>query len=140
MYEEADLFLDAQDSVWSAVVLELSTGKKTSHWMWFVFPQLASLGQSHMSQLYGLHDLTEAQEYLSDPTLRSRLEEVAGLMLLHRDRSAKSILGAVDARKLQSCMTLFSKVAGSPTIFADVLDMFYAGQPCQATLTEIDAG
>lgn len=139
MYDEADLFLDAQNSVWEAVTSELNAGRKTSHWMWFVFPQLASLGQSHMSQLYGLHDLQEAADYLSDPELRGRLEHVATILMQHRDQSAAQILGDVDARKLQSSMTLFSHVPGASTVFGDVLVAFFGGEPCARTVDAIHA-
>jgi uncharacterized protein (DUF1810 family) len=139
MYEEADLFIDAQDTVWDAVISEITAGKKTSHWMWFVFPQLAILGRSDMSQLYGIHDLDEATEYLSDRVLRDRLVTISNLMLSHKGTAAADILGDVDGRKLQSSMTLFSVVDSAPEVFNQVLDVFYHGQRCGQTLDHIGA-
>lgn len=124
MEDETDplLFIEAQDTVWADVLEELHVGKKQSHWMWFVFPQLAALGRSDMSQLYGIHDLAEARAYLADPTLRDRLTQVTALVLRHKDRTAQDIFGDVDAAKLRSSMTLFSAVPGTPD-----------GQPCPKT-------
>lgn len=130
---DAELFIEAQDTVWAAVISELTAGKKQSHWMWFVFPQLASLGQSHMAQLYGIHNLSEARAYLGDPVLRGRLVEVSRLLLNHRDTSAEDILGSTDAQKLRSSMTLFSAVPGAPDEFSNVLDAFFNGEPCPLT-------
>lgn len=134
---DADLFIEAQDSVWNSVVAELTAGRKTSHWMWFVFPQMAHLGHSHMSQLYGIHDLAEAQAYLAHPVLRDRLIQVCSLMLKHQSRSAEEILGPIDAMKLRSSMTLFATVAGAPPVFDQVLGAFFQGEPCAATLSEL---
>ncbi len=130
---DADLFLEAQDTVWASVISELTRGRKTSHWMWFVFPQLASLGQSHMAQLYGIHNLAEASAYLDDPRLRARLLEVSRLILRHDDSTAEAILGQTDALKLRSSMTLFSAVPDAPDEFSRVLETFYGGAPCPLT-------
>ncbi len=134
---DPDLFLDAQNAVWDQVISELAAGRKQSHWMWFVFPQLASLGQSHMSQLYGLHDLAEARAYLAHPELRARLIEVSELLLSHRSADAETILGRTDAMKLRSSMTLFAAVPDAPPVFADVLSVFFDGQRCEHTLQKI---
>ncbi|MBK0326048.1 DUF1810 domain-containing protein [Rhodobacteraceae bacterium F11138] len=134
---DADLFLEAQDTVWTAVVSELTAGRKTSHWMWFVFPQLAELGRSDMSQLYGIHDLAEARAYLAQDALRERLVQVSRLILSHDGTEAQTILGRVDAKKLQSSMTLFAAVPDADPEFARVLDVFFDGQPCQATMQAI---
>ncbi len=131
---DADLFIEAQDTVWGSVVTELKEGRKTSHWIWFVFPQLAVLGQSDMSQLYGIHDLAEARAYLANDTLCERLVRASELMLTHRGRTAESILGDVDAMKLRSSMTLFSSIPNAPPAFSRVLDAFFDGQPCDLTL------
>ena len=132
--EELDMFVEAQDAVWTEVVAELTAGTKTSHWMWFVFPQLARLGQSHMSQLYGLEDLSEARAYLGHDTLRARLVEVSRLLLSHAGQDANSILGDVDAQKLQSSMTLFAAVEDAPKEFGLVLKTFFDGKACANTL------
>ena len=130
---DAGLFLEAQETVWPAVISELTAGRKTSHWMWFVFPQLAALGRSDMSQLYGIHDLAEARAYLAHPVLRGRLIEVSALMLTHRGTAPESILGTIDARKLRSSMTLFAAVPSAPPVFAEVLAAFFDGTPCETT-------
>ncbi|MBI6629403.1 DUF1810 domain-containing protein [Pontibaca salina] len=131
---DPDLFIEAQDTVWPNVLKELRAGEKTTHWMWFVFPQLAELGQSDISQLYGLHDLSEARAYLANPTLQARLVEAAALTLGHPDKSARQIFGRVDAAKLCSCMTLFAAVPGAPDVFQSVLDRFFDGTPCPKTI------
>ncbi len=131
---DADLFLEAQDTVWTDVLAELESGKKTSHWIWFVFPQLAALGQSNASQLYGIHDLAEARAYLDHPQLRDRLVQVSRLMLGHAGTDPVDILGDIDAVKLRSCMTLFARVPGAPGEFDQVLAAFYGGDPCPKTI------
>lgn len=135
--DEAQLFLDAQDSVWDDVRAELAAGRKRTHWMWFVFPQLAMLGQSPTSQLFGLHDLDEAEGYLAHPQLRDRLTEAMDLVLRHEGRSAEEILGGIDAQKLRSSMTLFAAAKDAPRQCAAVLDAFYDGRRCEQTLEEI---
>ncbi len=132
--DELDMFIEAQDTVWSDVLSELQAGKKTSHWIWFVFPQLAELGQSDMSQLYGLEDLDEATAYLGHEELMRRLMVVSALILEHAGTDPAEILGDVDAKKLQSSMTLFGAVPNAPDVFRKVLDVFYAGQPCPRTI------
>ena len=132
-YEDADLFIEAQDTVWSDVLVELKNGRKESHWMWFVFPQLAELCQYDMSMLYGIEDLEEAEAYLGDPELRRRLVQVSMLMLDHVGKDPKDILGDVDALKLRSSMTLFEAVPGAPDVFSRVLDAFYDGKRCDKT-------
>lgn len=132
--DELDMFIEAQDTVWSDVLSELQVGKKTSHWMWFVFPQLAELGQSDMSQLYGLEDLDEATAYLDHDELKRRLLVVTSLILEHAGTGPVDIMGRIDAMKLQSSMTLFAAVPEAPDAFRKVLEVFYAGQPCVRTL------
>jgi uncharacterized protein (DUF1810 family) len=135
--EDAGLFLEAQDAVMENVRSELRAGRKLTHWMWFIFPQLAALGRSDYSQLYGLHDLQEASDYLADPDLCARLVEVAGLILHHAGTPAEAILGKVDARKLQSSMTLFAAVKDAPPVFEQVLAAFFDGARCRATLDHL---
>ncbi|WP_171175230.1 DUF1810 domain-containing protein [Ruegeria sp. HKCCD8929] len=127
------LFIKAQDRVWPSVLKELEQGQKTSHWMWFVFPQLSALGRSPTAQRYGIADLDQAADYLANPVLRDRLIEVSRLMLSHSGTSASAILGPVDAMKLRSSMTLFSLTKNAPLEFKQVLDAFYEG-PCPLTL------
>ncbi|WP_428927315.1 DUF1810 domain-containing protein [Marinibacterium sp. SX1] len=132
---DAQKFIAAQDKVWPQVVRELRRGEKSSHWIWFVFPQLASLGRSERARYYGLADLAEARDYLAHPVLRERLEEVAELLMMHRGASPEDILGPVDALKVRSSMTLFSQVDDAPAIFAKVLDVFYDGETCPESET-----
>ena len=131
--DELDMFVDAQDTVWASVMSELSAGRKETHWMWFVFPQLADLGSSDMAKLYGMHDLGEAAEYLAHPVLGPRLIEVSALMLRHAGTPAADILGPLDAQKLQSSMTLFSHVPGADAAFGKVLETFFGSTPCAKT-------
>jgi uncharacterized protein (DUF1810 family) len=119
----ADDFVSAQDGVWPAVLDELRAGRKTSHWMWFIFPQLAGLGHSPMSRRYALADADEAREYFAHPVLGPRLRECCELLLTHTGLSAFDIFGGVDAMKLRSSMTLFADATGDP-LFQQVLDRF----------------
>lgn len=126
-------FVDAQDRVYPAVLAELRAGRKQSHWIWFVFPQLRGLGRSPTAQRFGVASLAEAQAYLNHPVLRARLEECADALLTHRDRTAHEILGSPDDLKVRSSMTLFAR-AGGPDVCRAVLDAFYDGDEDPATL------
>ena len=131
---EADLirFVDAQNPVYGEVVEELSAGRKRTHWMWFVFPQLAGLGRSAMAFRYAIRDLDQAARYLADPLLGNRLRESVRLVMAHRDKSALEILGSPDDFKLRSCLTLFGLAASDQadrTLFTQALDQFYDGKP-----------
>ena len=132
--DELEMFIEAQDTVWNGVLAELKAGQKTNHWMWFVFPQLAELGKSHMAQLYGIEDLAEATAYLAHPELNRRMIEVSRLMLTHNSASADQILGTTDAKKLRSSMTLFAAVPGAASEFVQVLEAFYDGEFCPLTV------
>ncbi len=132
--DELEMFVEAQDTVWPDVLRELENGQKTSHWMWFVFPQLAELGRSHMAQLYGIEDLAEATAYLNHAELRGRLIQASRLMLTHQGTDAANVLGGIDAKKLRSSMTLFAAVPDAPQEFRKVLDAFYGGEECGLTL------
>ncbi|NRB18241.1 MAG: DUF1810 domain-containing protein [Rhodobacteraceae bacterium] len=132
--DELEMFIEAQDTVWNGVLAELKAGQKTNHWMWFVFPQLAELGESHMAQLYGIEDLTEAAAYLAHPELNRRLIEVSRLLLTHPGTPADQILGTTDAKKLCSSMTLFAAVPGAAAEFQQVLEAFFDGAVCPATV------
>jgi len=130
-------FVEAQAPVRAAVVRELERGRKESHWMWFVFPQLAGLGHSAMAQYYGITGVDEAQRYLADPVLGERLRSDVRLMLGHREKSAADILGPVDDLKFRSCLTLFGTAASDPAdraLFAEALQQFYAGKEDARTL------
>jgi uncharacterized protein (DUF1810 family) len=128
-------FVDAQDAhgTYAAAVRELRAGRKRSHWMWFVLPQLAGLGRSGMAQRYALRDLGEARAYLDHPVLGARLRECAHVLLELGATDPVPVLGEVDAQKLRSSMTLFAAAAPDEPVFPAVLDRFFAGQPDGAT-------
>ena len=131
-------FVQAQDSggTYDDAVRELRAGRKRSHWMWFVFPQVAGLGSSPAAQHYAISGLPEARDYLAHPVLGPRLRECAGI-LLTADRSASEIFGYPDDLKLRSSMTLFAHAAGGEPVFADVLAQYYGGAEDPATLSRI---
>ncbi|ETX15018.1 calpastatin [Roseivivax halodurans JCM 10272] len=130
-------FVAAQDRVWADVRAELRAGRKTSHWIWFVFPQLAHLGRSERARHFGLSGLEEARRYHAHSVLGSRLAEVAGLLMDHRGTEPALILGEIDALKVRSSMTLFEAVAGAPILYGRILDEMYHGSRCEATRAEL---
>ncbi|KAF0125909.1 MAG: hypothetical protein FD152_2693 [Xanthobacteraceae bacterium] len=136
---DLERFVAAQDPLFEQVIAELANGAKTSHWMWFVFPQLAGLGTSAMSQRYALSGLDEAEAYLAHPVLGPRLLMAMAMMMAARPKSAEAILGPVDAAKLRSSMTLFAVAAADPEPFVGLLDAFYGGAPDPATLKLLGA-
>ena len=125
-------FHTAQDPIIDNVRAELAAGNKTTHWMWFIFPQIAGLGLSTMSQRYAITSLGEARAYLAHPVLGPRLAECTQLAL-SSGRPALEIFGPVDAQKFLSCLTLFATANGH-AIFAEALARFFNGRPDQATL------
>lgn len=129
-------FTEAQARIWPRPLEEIRAGRKTSHWMWYIFPQLAGLGQSPMAQLYGIDGLAEARDYLAHPLLGPRLVEIAQAMLAHAGVAPETVLGPVDAMKLRSCATLF-EAAGGDAVFAGLLAAFYDGERCDETLRRI---
>jgi len=126
-------FVDAQDKVYARVVAELSAGRKQSHWMWFIFPQLAGLGFSAMAQRYAISSPEEAAAYLTHDILGPRLVECTRLVLAVPDKTILAILGSPDDLKFRSSMTLFSAVSDDP-LFDQALAKYYAGEKDQATL------
>lgn len=124
-------FVAAQDrgDTYDFALAEMRAGRKTSHWMWFVFPQLAGLGSSAMSRTYAIGSLAEARAYLDHPVLGPRLRECADALVGQTGRSAREILGEVDAVKLRSSMTLFARAAPDEPLFGQVLDRYYDGRP-----------
>ncbi len=133
MSYDLERFRAAQEQIYEGVLDELRRGRKTGHWIWFVFPQIAGLGYSSMSQQYAIASLDEARAYLADPVLGARLRECAGLVLATTGRTAVEIFGPVDAMKLRSSMTLFHRAASDEAVFRRVLDRYYAGIPDEAT-------
>ena len=127
-------FLDAQDGVYEQALAELRAGRKRSHWMWFVFPQIAGLGHSSTAAYYAIADLAEARAYLAHPLLGARLAECAEALLGVTGRTAHEILGSPDDLKLRSSMTLFAQVAGPDSVFRRVLERYYGGEADARTL------
>ncbi len=130
-------FLAAQGPVIDTVMAELARGRKETHWMWFVFPQLRGLGRSERARYYGLADADEARAHAAHPVLAPRLRAAAELVLSHSGRPAEEILGAVDAAKLRSCATLFAAAAPDAPVFPALLSAFYGGAPCPRTTERI---
>ncbi|MCW6512108.1 DUF1810 domain-containing protein [Lichenifustis flavocetrariae] len=130
-------FVSAQDPVYDRVRTELQAGRKTSHWMWFVFPQIAGLGHSPMAQRYAIGSLAEAKAFLQHPLLGPRLETCTGLVNHIVGRSARSIFGTPDDLKFRSSMTLFAEVADKSALFSEALTRFYDGKPDPATLARL---
>jgi uncharacterized protein (DUF1810 family) len=130
---DLERFVRAQSGVYDDALAEIKGGRKRSHWMWFVFPQIAGLGSSPTAQRYALSGPGEAQAYLAHPVLGPRLTEISQAMLAVDGRSAEEVLGYPDDLKLRSSMTLFAHVAEDPSVFEAVLERYYDG-PDQRTL------
>ena len=130
-------FVDAQTPVYPQVVSELAAGRKESHWMWFVFPQIAGLGLSPTSVFFAISSLDEAKAYMAHPTLGARLVECAGFVLAAEGRTARQIFGTVDAMKFRSSMTLFARAAPERETFEACLQKYFAGAPDEATLATL---
>ncbi|MGI3783550.1 MAG: DUF1810 domain-containing protein [Janthinobacterium lividum] len=124
-------FVEAQDGggTYAQALRELRGGRKTSHWMWFVFPQVGGLGHSSMAQAYAIDSLQQARDYLVHPVLGPRFRECTAALLAHTDRSAEQIMGGIDALKLRSSMTLFARADPGDPAYQAVLDAFYGGEP-----------
>jgi uncharacterized protein (DUF1810 family) len=133
MADDINRFLTAQEGVYQSALDELRRGSKAGHWIWFIFPQIAGLGRSGMSQRYAIGSLEEARAYLAHPVLGARLRECAEAVLSVRGRTAEEILGDIDAVKLRSSMTLFHRAAPKESVFREVIDRYYAGRPDDAT-------
>jgi uncharacterized protein (DUF1810 family) len=136
IYAKNDLtrFLDAQNKLYLTAFSELKKGKKETHWMWFIFPQIKGLGKSAISDYYAVADLKEAEEFLKHPILSKHLIEISKLLLTFKKKSAEGILGELDARKLHSSMSLFVQVENSDPVFQEILDTFFFGHLDQMTL------
>ena len=127
-------FVAAQDAVYDQVRRELAAGRKETHWMWFIFPQIAGLGSSPMARRFGILSKAEAQSYLEDAVLGPRLRECTGLLLATSGRDIGSILGYPDDLKFRSSMTLFATAAPGETIFQTALEKFFGGEPDPVTV------
>jgi uncharacterized protein (DUF1810 family) len=135
---DLDRFVAAQAEIYGQALAELKAGRKTSHWMWFVFPQIAGVGRSPTAVFYAIASAAEARAYLAHPLLGARLVECTLAVLAHRAVSAEAIFGAIDAMKFRSSMTLFEAVAGDPAPFASALDAFFDAERDPATLMLLD--
>ena len=132
---ELQRFVDAQDAggTYETALRELRTGRKRSHWMWFVFPQIAGLGRSGTAQFYAISGRSEAEAYLAHPVLGPRLLECTHALAELSETSAVAVLGPVDAQKLRSSMTLFAHAAPHEQVFTTVLSKFFVGEPDEGT-------
>ena len=139
MDTEFDLerFVRAQDPVYATVVRELRAGHKRSHWMWFIFPQIAGLGHSEMAQRYAIASGDEAAAYLAHPVLGARLRECAGIVAALDSDSADEVFGHPDHLKFRSSMSLFADIAPDEAVFQACIDKFFDGEPDEATLARL---
>jgi uncharacterized protein (DUF1810 family) len=126
---DLDRFVSAQRDAYASAVAQLRVGAKTGHWMWFVFPQIAGLGQSAMSQRYAIASLDEARAYLAHPVLGPRIAECARILTELPGDDAEAILGGIDALKLRSSMTLFARASEDDSVYYAVLDQYFGGKP-----------
>ncbi len=130
---DLERFVEAQEGVYEGVLRELRAGRKTGHWIWFIFPQLAGLGRSETSRFYGIASLDEARAYLDHPVLGPRLRECVGAVLATSGATPDQIFGSLDAMKVRSSMTLFHLAAPDEPSFGEVLERFYGGTTDAAT-------
>ena len=131
---DLDRFVKAQYEMYVFALSEINEGKKRSHWMWYIFPQLKGLGTTHMSEYYGILNADEAREYLKHPSLGANLAQICVSLLGLETNDPRDIFGDVDAMKLRSSMTLFAHISTPGSIYHMVLDKFYSGNPDPLTL------
>ena len=129
-------FIEAQNDSYDQALKEIINGRKLTHWIWYIFPQMKGLGFSYNSEYYGITSLQEARDYLENELLRKRLFEITESLLMHKGKDIESIMGDIDALKLKSSMTLFDAVQPG-SVFGEVLDEFYGGERCRRTLEKI---
>lgn len=135
--EDLDRFIMAQGRGYDTALAELHAGRKTSHWIWYIFPQLKSLGYSERAKLYGISDIEEAREYMNHRTLGPRYLKSVAAIIYHQDRRIEDIMGGdVDANKLKSSLTLMLAAGGGPAV-KNTLDAFFDGKVCDATMREL---
>ncbi len=127
-------FLEAQAPIYDQALAELRAGRKQSHWMWFIFPQIAGLGQSPTSRAYAIQTLDEARAYLAHPVLGARLRECCQAVMNLRSKTAHDIFGSVDEMKFRSCLTLFTEADHGEVLFYNLLEKYFEGEPDEATL------
>ena len=132
--DSLERFTEAQEQTYNVALKEIQNGKKRSHWMWYIFPQLRGLGMSSMAHKYGISGLEEAKAYLNHSVLSMRLYEICGELLKHKNKTSLEIFGYTDEMKLKSSMTLFALASEDNSIFKDVLDCFFNGEMDKLTL------
>ncbi len=132
-------FVDAQAEDYDCALEELRRGRKESHWIWYIFPQVAGLGHSSMAQEYAIQSREEAVAYLNHPVLGARLKQCCEALLKHRGKKVQDIMGFPDDMKLRSSMTLFAMVSAQDSIFGKVLDAFYSGEMDERTIEFLNA-
>ena len=135
---DLDRFLRAQSGAYDQALSEIKNGRKRSHWMWYVFPQMVGLGYSYTSQQYGIKSRDEALAYLFHPVLGARLRECFEAVNALQDRSASDIFGDPDDLKLRSCATLFAAVSDSPSVFDQLLEEYFGGERDERTLALLE--
>ena len=131
-------FLDAQENYYGHALAEIKNGRKQSHWMWYIFPQISGLGFSETSRFYAIKDRAEAELYLSHPVLGARLIEISEVLLEIEGKTANQIFGSPDDLKLKSCMTLFGSLENAHPVFQRILDKYFNGTKDQRTLDLIN--
>ncbi|MES2239406.1 MAG: DUF1810 domain-containing protein [Bacteroidota bacterium] len=128
-------FLEAQENTYLSALAEIKLGQKKTHWMWFIFPQIAGLGFTDYNVFYAIKDIQEAMSYLKHPILGQRLIEISKELLKIENKSALEIIGKPDTKKLKSCMTLFSVLPNTDSVFKSVLNKFYQGETDEKTIS-----
>ncbi len=136
---ELKRFTEAQENDFERALAEIKRGRKQSHWMWYIFPQIAGLGFSETSKFYAIKNRAEAEDYLRHPVLGKRLIEISEALLAHENKTAHQIFGSPDDVKLKSSMTLFGAIENANPVFQAVLDKYFGGAKDQKTLELIDA-
>ncbi len=131
-------FIEAQKGDYAGILVELREGDKRGHWMWFIFPQIAGLGTSHMARRYAIQSRDEAVAYLAHPILGERLRECVEAMNSNEGSDAEEILGGIDAMKFRSSLTLFAQVADDPSVFEEALDKYYDAEQDPLTLSLLE--
>lgn len=135
---DLERFLTAQERDYDLALQEIRSGRKRSHWIWYIFPQLKDLGYSSTAKYYGIRDLDEAKAYLNEPTLRARLLEISKALLLIKENDPGSVMGYPDDLKLRSSMTLFAAADPEEPVFTQVLEKYFHGRPDERTLALIN--
>ncbi len=132
--DSLEKFLSAHERMYETALAEVRAGEKTSHWMWYIFPQLRGLGESSYSYLYGIADLQQARAYLAHPALSAHLTEISQALLTLEGHDPEKIFGRMDAMKLRSSMTLFALVTEGDSVFHRVLQRYFGGVPDEKTI------